>query len=129
MIRTTVAIFLVVLVASLAHAGDGLDVPLLLKADQYRACGASGVVVGLDPQGDGFLSVRSGPGGRPFREIDRLFNGDSVWICDEHAPWYGVVYNHGDDCRLPGSWPVTQPYTGPCLHGWVHRKYIHITGG
>src|SRR5215470_18043832 len=53
----------------------------------------SGEVVGLDPNGDNFLSVRSGPGGQPYREIDRLFSSDAVRVCDRKAPWFAVVYS------------------------------------
>jgi hypothetical protein len=44
-----------------------VDVPILIGGnDKLDACGSTGEVVGLDPKGDGFLSVQSGPGGRPL---------------------------------------------------------------
>lgn len=39
-----------------------IDVPVMITPGGGDAC-ANGEIVGLDPKGDGFLSVRSGPGG------------------------------------------------------------------
>jgi len=47
----------------------------------------TGVVTGLDPNGDGFLALRSKPKGR---EIGRLYNGDKVTILDKRGKWYKV---------------------------------------
>jgi hypothetical protein len=60
--------------------------------DQFDACYETGLIVGLDPKGDGFLSVRSGPGGKPYREIDRRY-GQQVQICDDRGPCMAVVYD------------------------------------
>jgi hypothetical protein len=56
-----------------------IDVPIYAggKPDA-DACQSTGDIIGLSPRGDGFLSVRSGPGDRSFREIDRLRNGQHV---------------------------------------------------
>ena len=69
-----------------------IDVPVMIggSADQ-DACPSSGVIVGLDPRGDGFLSVRSGPAGS-YAEIDRLHNGNQVLICGDAGSWMAVVY-------------------------------------
>ena len=108
-----------------------IDVPVMAGGTKIDACYSEGQVVGLDPNGDGFLSVQSGPGGRPFREIDRLHNGQMVSICTENGRWYGVVYSKGQatDCNVSSSWPIRQPYTGPCDYGWVHQRYVRITAG
>ncbi len=93
--RHALLALLFVLAAPAVHAQSRarLDVPIVIGGDtRLDACGGSGQIVGLDPNGDGFLSVRSGPGGRPFREIDRLFNGNLVYICEERGPWVAVVY-------------------------------------
>ena len=88
---------------------------------------AIGEVVGLDPNGDNFLSVRSGPGGSPYREIDRLFTSDVVYVCGRNAPWLAVVYSPARKAR--GSCDIAskgmqRPYDGPCQYGWVHSRYI-----
>jgi len=88
----------------------------------------SGEVVGLDPNGDNFLSVRSGPGGQPYREIDRLFSSDAVRVCDRKAPWFAVVYSTRkpqESCDI-GSKGTRRPYMGPCQYGWVHSRYIKV---
>jgi hypothetical protein len=90
------------------------------------AC-AAGEVIGLDPNGDNFLSVRSGPGGSPYRELDRLFSADAVHVCGRQGPWLAVVYSAARkaqgscDIALKG---MQRPYEGPCQYGWVHSRYI-----
>lgn len=107
-----------------------LDVPIIVGKNRAAldGCGAVGQVEGVDPRGDGFLSVRSGPGGSPYREIARLFNGQQVYICSRRGAWYGVVYNSPEiatvDCGVATSRDAPQPYTGPCPYGWVHSRYV-----
>jgi hypothetical protein len=93
------------------------------------ACPQTGQIVDLDPKGDGFLSVRSGPGGMPYTEIDRLYNGMQVYLCDQRAPWWGVVYVSGNlgECNVTRAWPTRQPYTGPCRYGWINSRYVQAT--
>ncbi len=46
-----------------------------------------GTVYGLDPHGDGFLSVRKKP---RAKEIGRLYNGDRVEILGKSGKWYKI---------------------------------------
>lgn len=118
----------------LAQLRAKIDVPIMVGGDESTdACLGSGEIVGLDPRGDGFLSVRSGPGGRPFREMDRLYNGNHIYICESHGPWYAIIYN-GDRvldsaCGVTKPWITRQPYTGPCQYGWVHSRYVKVIAG
>jgi len=94
------------------------------------AC-ATGGVIGLDPNGDNFLSVRSGPGGQPFREIDRLFSSDAVYVCGrKNTTWLAVVYSAArtaqDGCDIAPK-GARRPYDGPCKFGWVHSRYIKVS--
>jgi hypothetical protein len=66
-------------------------------------CSRSGRVRGLDPNGDNFLAVRTGPG-TGFQEIDRIFTGDKVAICSSKGKWYRVKYGGGS--------------------GWVYGRYV-----
>ncbi len=111
--------------------GPKIDVPIVIGgSEKFDACLGAGHVVGLDPKGDGFLSVRSGPGGKPYAELDRLFNGNEVAICDEKGPWLGVVYGpRSMDCNTGTPWPTRMPYTGPCKAGWIHSRYVKVTAG
>lgn len=109
------------------------EVPVLIRGGDSHgdnACSGNGVVVGLDPHGDGFLAVKSGPGLR-FARIDKLYNGEQVFLCAETNEWYGVVYTKTNrDCNVMNKiWPTTLPYTGPCRSGWVFKKYIQIFAG
>ena len=66
--------------ASAQEPGRRPQLPIVIEADpNFDACGANGVVEGLDPSGDGFLAVRSEPGSK-YREIDRLYNGAQVFF-------------------------------------------------
>jgi hypothetical protein len=116
----------------MAQPAPRLDVPVMAGGEEdLDACGSSGRIVGLNPRGDGFLSVRSGPGGKPYREIDRLYNGNAVMVCDEQGPWLAVVYGRSadDDCGVGTPWPVRKPYGGPCRSGWVHSRYVRMVAG
>jgi len=91
------------------------------------AC-TSGEVVGLDPNGDNFLSVRSGPGGQPYREIDRLFTSDSVQVCNRKGVWLAVQYAGR---KVQGSCDLAPKGTlraneGSCQYGWVHSHFIKM---
>jgi hypothetical protein len=101
-----------------------LDVPIAIGG----VC-SGGEVIGLDPNGDNFLSVRSGPGGQPFREIDRLFSSDAVHVCGRKGLWLAVVYSPGrkpqSSCDA-ASKGTRRPYEGPCQYGWVHSRYIKV---
>jgi hypothetical protein len=111
------------------------DVPIMLggTADE-DACSGGGVIVGLDPRGDGFLSVRGGPGGN-YAELDRLHNGNIVYICGARGAWYPIIYpaDHsaadGTNCGVATPWPTRQAYTGPCKFGWVFSKYVKGIAG
>ena len=104
------------------------EVPVMLNDTGEDACG-TGIVEGLDPNGDGFLAVRTGPG-TEYSQVNSVFNGDYVAICDSSGDWFGIVYGY-DGCT--GGSPVgdTQngPYSGPCLAGWVHSNYVQFLAG
>jgi hypothetical protein len=74
-------------------------------------------VRGLNPYGDNFLAVRSGPDG-DYRKIDVLHNGDRVIVCDRVGRWRKVFY--GYDCYLRYGSP-----TGDCYSGWAYSRYIY----
>jgi len=114
----------------LAFSGSVLDVPVMTGgATDSDACGTSGKVIGLDPQGDGFLAVRSGPG-VGYRRIAKLRNGDEVFMCATAGNWIGIVFSpEKKDCGTGTPRPKREPYQGPCLAGWVYRSYIAMQAG
>ena len=110
--------------------GKRPKVPIVIQSDpDFDACRSDGVVEGLDPSREGFLAVRGGPGTQ-YGEIDRLYNGEQVYLCSESGKWLGVVYSkQRQNCDVTTPWISTQPYTGPCRSGWVHRNWIRLWAG
>jgi hypothetical protein len=125
-------ILLAVVIAAMptiALAQAKIDVPIMLGGDDsYDACPSAGVISGLNPRGDGFLSVRSGPGSN-YAEMDRVYNGNAVHICDSRGGWMAVVYGDGRNCGVGSPWPKRLAYTGPCKYGWVSSRYVTVTAG
>jgi hypothetical protein len=116
-------------------AGRERAVPVMIGgSEELDACGGWAEVSGLNPKGDGFLAVRSGPGtDYPMR--DRLREGDGVYVC-RSAPgskWLPIVYpRRGQDpaeCAVSSG--VAQPveYRGPCGYGWVRADWIKVLAG
>jgi hypothetical protein len=121
---------LAVLFCATAQAQQAkLDVPIMVGGTQLDACGSIAEVKGLDPAGDNFLSVRSGPGAT-YREIDRLKTKDLI-ICGGKGIWYAAIYpwSNKSDCKVGTPWPKRAPYTGPCKSGWIHSKFVEIIAG
>lgn len=118
-----------------AQAQQAPSVPVMvgevIPAD-VASC-SLGQVTGLDPQGDNFLAVRSGPGSNNS-QIDVLHQGDLVYFCDANGRWMGIVYQPGlgpgnDTCGVPQPISPRRPYTGPCRSGWVYDAYVEIIAG
>lgn len=134
-----------VLVAALALA---LVVPAEAKAPLARpvmvggepeldACPSVGAIIPLRKGGDGFVAVRAAPGVKA-RMLDKLKPGRELLLCEDSADgqWVGVVYPEPaggptlTDCRV--SSPVAgaaRPYGGPCLSGWVARRFVTVIAG
>lgn len=84
-----------------------LDVPFdtYCPPDAQAACFGVATVMGLDPNGDGFLAVRSGPGSN-YRMLAKVHNGDRLGVYGKQGRWYAI--SHGADNRL----------------GWVHGNWL-----
>jgi hypothetical protein len=134
-----------VVVAALAMLALGAQAgskrtPVMVGGNaEFDACPSAGVVAKLGPRRaedpkSGFLSVRSGPGGSAYFELDRLYNGDEVLICGSDGAWLAVIYagrgQNMESCGPLGS-PirVRRAYEGPCRSGWLHKNYVEITAG
>jgi hypothetical protein len=111
-------------------ASAGGAVPVMVGGiAELDACRGLGEVRGLNPRGDGFLAVRTGPG-RKYPMVDRLYNGHQVYFCDDHGEWIGIVYGeHVQDCGVSSPLPRRQPYKGPCQSGWAHRNWLVLIAG
>ncbi len=134
--RKTMAAAMIALIAasSIAFGQAVLDRPVMVGGEaDLDACGGFGVVEGLNPAGDGFLAVRSGPGTN-YPKIGELHNGHEIYMCDEagSGKWHGIVFGKhpkAGDCGV--SSPIAQlgPYAGPCFAGWVFHKYVRLIAG
>ncbi len=99
-----------------------LDVPVSAPGGDGQAADcASSTVSGLDPNGDGFLSVRTGPG-TGYRKIDELHEGDVVVVCDGQGAWAGVFYTGSN----AGTGFVDEH---PPRAGWVHTNWLRDLAG
>lgn len=110
-LMVSVAVAMSSLALGLSASAQPLDVPFADKGgDGQAAWCASSTVTGLDPNGDGFLAVRAGPGTQ-HRKIDEIHNGDVVSTCDSQGPWVAIVY-------------------GPSKRkGWVHGRWLKPLAG
>ena len=108
------------------------SVPVMAgKVPDLDACMTLGEVRGLNPEGDGFLAVRTGPG-EGHQMVDKLTEGRQVYICDERGAWVGIVYSNepiDDGCGVTSPWEAPAPYTGPCRSGWVAARWIRDIAG
>lgn len=108
------------------------SMPVTASSDGIMdACNSVGRVTWLNPKGDNFLSVRSGPGGK-YTEISRLASGTDIFICNERSPWLGVIYPPDIttvDCGTDAYVGEAKPYTGPCRSGWIHQKFVEVIAG
>ena len=102
-----------------------LSVPIHIQAGDGQAADCStSRVTGLDPNGDNFLSVRSGPGGQ-YREVGRLHTGEVVTVYEAQGSWVGVVYRTRNPiCSSRTTKPITYP-----RKGWVSKRYLADVAG
>ena len=100
-----IAMFFLILATAGPAGAQQLDVEFTILEDGQAAGCAGSVVSGLNPKGDGFLAVRTGPG-TGFRKIDELHNGDDVRTCAKSGKWIGVYYGQ------------------PRRKGWVHGNWL-----
>lgn len=121
--------------AAVSAASPPREVPVIVgeQAD-LDACGSWAEVHGLNPKGDGFLAVRTGPG-VGFAMRDRLRERDGLYVCgaDDDGVWLAIVYprkgQDAADCGVSSAVPAPRAYRGPCGRGWVRADWIRILAG
>lgn len=111
------------------------DMPVIVgEQEDLDACGAWADVHGLNPKGDGFLAVRTGPG-VAYAMRDRLRERDGLFVCGGSADgvWLSIVYprkgQDAADCGVSSALPAPRAYRGPCAWGWVRADWIRILAG
>lgn len=134
-VRTAFTAVALTAVICVAQAADSTPVPVMVGGDDTMdACGTLSQVDGLDPAGDGFLAVRSGPG-TGFAMVDQLKAGQNVFVCteSEDGRWLSVVYPRAGqdypDCGVSSPIKRSTPYTGPCASGWVASRWVKPIAG
>jgi uncharacterized protein YraI len=70
-------------------------------------------------KGNGFLAVRTGPGGK-YAQVGELYLGDEVAVWNRRGNWYEVQCMSGT-CNNP-LWGQPSP------HGWVSGRYLAVGG-
>ena len=98
-------------------AGSGVPAP---------AYDCEGTVGGVRPRsqynhanGNGFLAVRTGPGGG-YAQIGEVYRGDKLSVYGKSGNWYEASCMYGR-CQDPLWGP---PYPA----GWMHKNYIKVRG-
>lgn len=105
--RAAVVGALALLISPTSAMAQMLDVPFstYCPPDAQAACFGAARVMGLDPNGDGFLAVRSGPGSN-YSKIGEVYNGDRVETFGGQGNWYAISF--GPNNRL----------------GWAHGNWL-----
>ena len=96
---------LLLLATTSAHAQQ-LDVPFntYCPPNSQAACFGVATVMGLNPNGDGFLAVRTGPGSN-YRKIGEVHNGDRVGTYGKRGAWYAISFGPNDQLGWAhGNW-------------------------
>lgn len=107
---------------------DDRRVPVLVGGESdLDACSSIATVTGLDPAGDNYLAVRTGPG-VSYAQIDRLSSSAIVHVCEERGNWRGIVYPAGD-CGVATPIAARRPYNGPCKSGWIYKSFLSPLAG
>lgn len=136
--RTVLAAALTLALVVSAEAKAPAARPVMVGGEPERdACPSLGAIIPLRKGGDGFVAVRAAPSVKAHM-LDKLKPGRELLLCEDSADgqWVGVVYPEPfgglivTDCRV--SSPVAsaaRPYDGPCLSGWVARRFVTVTAG
>jgi hypothetical protein len=110
-------------------------VPIMIGgSEEMDACGSWAAASGLNPKGDGFLAVRSGPG-TEYSVRDKLREGAGFYVCgsSQDGKWLQIVYprkgQDSDDCGVSSPIAHALEYRGPCDYGWVNARWVKVIAG
>lgn len=106
--------------------------PVMVVAEpELDACGSLAEVSGTKPDGQAYLSLRSGPA-VGYGEHARLKEGARLLVCEERHGWLGVlVVPPAGVAACDVSQPArkSEAYRGPCRSGWVSQRYVKGLAG
>lgn len=110
--------------------GTNRYLPIIVGGDDLDACGSSGRISGLEQTGSQSIAVRTAPTGHSVAEVP---DGEVVFMCDEISDYVGIVFpdlrQSLEDCDVSSPSNSLRFYDGPCLYGWVPRKFITLVAG
>jgi hypothetical protein len=99
---------------------------------RFAACGGTGQVWNLSPDGEASLTVRSAPFAEAGK-VAELGNGAKLSVCARSMDqrWLGVVIPPASapdsDCGTAAPAAAPRPYSGPCLSGWVTSAFVRLS--
>ena len=135
--RTALAAALALALTLPAEAKAPAARPVMVGGEpRLDACLGAGAIIPLRKGGDGFVAVRAAPSVKA-RMLDKLQPGRELLLCDDSADgqWVGVVYPEpwggpiATDCLVSSPAEKRAPYDGPCLSGWVARRFVTVNAG
>jgi hypothetical protein len=94
---------------------------------EYDACSALGVIEHNSTTGQ--VSLLSAPS-EDADSVVELPTGAHFWMCEEHEDWIGgVVEEDGKECGIATPIATAQDYSGPCIQGWIDRRFVTLLAG
>ena len=111
-----------------AQIAWGESVPVQLETNEDMDPCVLGQVSNVGA--DSSAMVRAGPDWE-YDTVDYVNDGDLVWVCQEEAGHYGVVYtiDPDTDCEVSSAIDQTVNYSGPCNTGWIATDWVEIIAG
>ena len=103
------------------------NVPVVVGSDDdMDAC----MTLGLSTSKQSESVVRAGPSSTSA-VMDKVKNGQLVWMCSFKEEWVAVVYATSDnmDCGVSRHINPAQIYIGPCKSGWMHKNNVEPAAG
>ena len=117
------ALVVLVSVAGVTSA-PAQTVPVMVGWDEEMdACGGMGDAARL-------IEVRAGPG-TEYPVVGTIAEGQLIHFCGGEGDWFAAIYPAGGDvdCGVNSPIPKRQPYSGPCMSGWVHSSGVRWLAG
>lgn len=120
------------LLVGFAYADKSKAVIVSVDDEHGHICHGIKKIRGIDKHGDGFVSIRKGPGSKYSIKRKAYRNGEKVAICASSGNWIGIIYSTKStqgvlDCGLSlekrtksGSYKETRS----CQTGWIYKSYL-----
>ncbi len=117
-----------------AYAGANTVPVRVGGSTEVDACPSWAVVSGLKANGDGFLTVRSGPSVNDTA-LDQFEEGHGFYLCShsKDGRWASIVYPRAGQaqgaCKVSSAIAQSRVYRGACKSGWVDIRWVKVIAG